>query len=160
MVFRKTLTPRIWIESTECQRSSSGKYSQESQRRASSRRFKFLMRDLQCEPEHSKDRIIFMSMYNDIEWEQKETKKYVNNSQTVANYARKFPRGHWSFLGPGSEQKWYGTQTSHTDHGINLQRIWWQISLDSVIQHFVPPVPLREENSVAKEEQEVNTLPW
>ena len=27
-----------------------------------------LMRDLQCEPEHFKDRIIFMSMYNDIAW--------------------------------------------------------------------------------------------
>ena len=27
-----------------------------------------LMRDLQCEPEHLKDRIIFMSMYNDIAW--------------------------------------------------------------------------------------------
>ena len=25
-----------------------------------------LMRDLQCEPEHFNDRIIFMSMYNDI----------------------------------------------------------------------------------------------
>ena len=28
-----------------------------------------LMRDLQCEPEHFTDRIIFMSMYNDIAWE-------------------------------------------------------------------------------------------
>ena len=27
-----------------------------------------LMRDLQCEPEHFKDRIIFMSITNDIEW--------------------------------------------------------------------------------------------
>ena len=27
-----------------------------------------LMRDLQCEPEHFKDRIIFMSMYNDTAW--------------------------------------------------------------------------------------------
>ena len=27
------------------------------------------------------------------------------NSQTVANYARKFPRGHWSFLGLASEKK-------------------------------------------------------
>ena len=34
------ITSRIWIESTECRRSSSGKYSQESQRWASSRRFK------------------------------------------------------------------------------------------------------------------------
>ena len=29
------------------------------------------MRDLQCEPEHFKDRIIFMSMYNDIAWREK-----------------------------------------------------------------------------------------
>ena len=27
-----------------------------------------LMRDLQCKPEDFTDRIIFMSMYNDIEW--------------------------------------------------------------------------------------------
>ena len=31
-----------------------------------------LMRDLQCEPEHFKDRVIFMSMYNDIAWREKE----------------------------------------------------------------------------------------
>ena len=37
---RRTITSRIWIESTVCRRSSSGKYSQESQRWASSRRFK------------------------------------------------------------------------------------------------------------------------
>ena len=34
------ITSKIWIESTACRRSSSGKYSQESQRWASSRRFK------------------------------------------------------------------------------------------------------------------------
>ena len=34
-----------------------------------------LMRDLQCEPEHFKDRIIFMSMYNDIEWKAKKQGK-------------------------------------------------------------------------------------
>ena len=27
----------------------------------------------------------------------------------VADYTRKFTQGHWSFLGPGSEKKWYGT---------------------------------------------------
>ena len=32
-----------------------------------------------------------------------------NNSVTVANYARRFPRGRWLFLGLGSEKKWYGT---------------------------------------------------
>ena len=29
----------------------------------------------------------------------------------VADYARKFAQGHWSFLGPGSETNWYGTHT-------------------------------------------------
>ena len=37
---RKTITSRIWIESTAGRRSSSGQHSQESQRWASSRRFK------------------------------------------------------------------------------------------------------------------------
>ena len=34
-----------------------------------------LMRDLQCEPEDFTDRIIFMSMYNDIEWRAKGNKE-------------------------------------------------------------------------------------
>ena len=53
-----------------------------------------------------------LSMYNDFEWRAKGNEERCEyNSQTVANYARKFPRGHWSFLGPGSEKKWYGTYT-------------------------------------------------
>ena len=61
-----------------------------------------LMRDLQCEPEHFKDRIIFMSMYNYIAWREKgNTERCKYNSQTVADYTRKFPRGHGSFLRPG-----------------------------------------------------------
>ena len=77
-----------------------------------------LMRDLQCEPEH----FIFMSMYNDIVWNAKGDKEQCEyNSQTVANYARKFPRGHWSFL--ELDQKRNGTEptpTDLTDHGIQL----------------------------------------
>ena len=38
---------------------------------------------------------------------QKEMKNYVEKSKKVEEYARRFPRGHWSFLGPGSEKKWY-----------------------------------------------------
>ena len=75
-----------------------------------------LMRDLQCEPEHLKDRIIFMSMCNDIAWgEEGNTERCEYNSQTVANYAREFPRGHWSFLGPGSDKKWCGTYIDEPD---------------------------------------------
>ena len=55
-------------------------------------------------------------MCNDIAWREKgntETCEY--NSQTVAEYARKFPRGHWYFLEHGSEKKWYGTYTDKPD---------------------------------------------
>ena len=64
-----------------------------------------LMTDFQCEPEQFKDRIIFMSMYSDIEWKATGNKEQCEyNSQTVADYARRFPRGRRTFLEPGSEK--------------------------------------------------------
>ena len=42
--------------------------------------------------------------------EMQETQKFcMSNSSDVAAYARRFSIGHWSFLGPGTEEKWYGT---------------------------------------------------
>ena len=74
------------------------------------------MEDRQCEPEQFDGRIIFMSMYSDIAWQAKgNAETCENNSRAVANYARRFPRGHWSFLGPGSEKKWYGTFSEKPD---------------------------------------------
>ena len=62
-----------------------------------------LMRNLLCEPEHFNGSIIFMSMYNDTAWQEKGNKERGEYyAQTVATRARRFPRGHWSFLGPGS----------------------------------------------------------
>ena len=31
------------------------------------------------------------------------------NAEKVKNYAKRFSRGHWTFFGPGSEKKLYGT---------------------------------------------------
>ena len=51
-----------------------------------------------------------MSMYNDIVRGEKGNRETcVANSLLVAENARKFAQGHWSFLGPGSEKKWCGT---------------------------------------------------
>ena len=36
-----------------------------------------MMTESKCEPEQLKGRIIFMSMYNDIDWRKRETKKIV-----------------------------------------------------------------------------------
>ena len=43
----------------------------------SSKRLKIFMEDFRCELEQFNDRIIRMSMYNDIVWEKKETQKSV-----------------------------------------------------------------------------------
>ena len=70
-----------------------------------------LVKDPHCEPEQFNDKIIFMSMHNDIVWEEQgNTEKCENNSVTVANYASRFPRGLWSFLGHGSERN--GTEVT------------------------------------------------
>ena len=77
-----------------------------------------------------KGRIIFMSMYNDIVWQAKWNKEQCEyNSQTVAEYARKFPRGHWSLLEPGSEKKWCGSYTDKPDGS------WDQIA-ENVMTNF------------------------
>ena len=74
------------------------------------------MKERQCDPEQFETKIIFMSMFNDITWGEKENaEKCESNSHEVPNYARRFPRGHWSFLGTGSEMKWYGTYSDKPD---------------------------------------------
>ena len=49
-----------------------------------------------------------MSMFNDISWCTKDNKiECESNAQLVTLFARRFGAGHWSFLGPDSEKKWY-----------------------------------------------------
>ena len=56
-------------------------------------------------PEDFMDQIIFMSVFNDIEWK-KNDEDCISNAEEIRNYAMKFLLGHWTFLGPGSEEKW------------------------------------------------------
>ena len=49
-----------------------------------------------------------LSMFNDISWGSKDNKiECESNAQLVSLFARRFGAGQWSFLGPGSEKKWY-----------------------------------------------------
>ena len=58
-------------------------------------------------------RIIFMSMFNDISWGSPDNEQECElNANLVSMYARRFSPGRWSFLGPGSEKKWYSTHDS------------------------------------------------
>ena len=53
-------------------------------------------------------RILFMSMFNDTSCGSKDNEQEcLANARLVSLYARKIGKGQWSFIGPGSEKKWY-----------------------------------------------------
>ena len=59
-------------------------------------------------PENFTGRITFMSMFNDISCGSKDNEEErLANAKLVSLYANRFGTGQWSFLGPGSEKKWY-----------------------------------------------------
>ena len=73
-----------------------------------SQQVKDLLLGLDETPKNFTGRIIFMSMFNDISWGSKDNKlECESNAQLVSHNARRFGAGQRSFLGPGSEKKWY-----------------------------------------------------
>ena len=80
--------------------------------------------------------------------------KCETNSATAANYARRFPRGRWSFVGPGSEKKWYGTCSDQPDGKCDrLLNEWCSILQQAVILSFMPPAPWKEQNEEAQKRE-------
>ena len=64
-------------------------------------------------PETFTGRILFMSMFNDISCEMNGNKdECFKNASFVKVLARRFGIGQWSFIGPGSEKKWYSSENS------------------------------------------------
>ena len=47
-------------------------------------------------------------MFNDVEWK-KNNENCISNAEQVKNQSNRFLPGHWTFLGPGSEKKCYGS---------------------------------------------------
>ena len=49
-----------------------------------------------------------MTMFNDIDLERKDNEdSCALTSREIKEYASHFNDGHWAFLGPGEESKWY-----------------------------------------------------
>ena len=72
-----------------------------------------LLSDLGQTPETFTGRILFMSMFNDISCDRKGNKdECLANAGVVKVLARRFGIGQWSFIGPGSEKKWYSSERS------------------------------------------------
>ena len=58
-------------------------------------------------------RILFMSMFNHISCDRKGNKdECLAIAEVVKVFARRFGVGQWSFIGPGSEKRWYSFENS------------------------------------------------
>ena len=72
-----------------------------------------LLSSLGQTPESFTGRILFMSMFNDISCEGKGNKEQcLKDADYVKTFAKRFGIGQWSFIGPGSEKKWYPSENS------------------------------------------------
>ena len=69
-----------------------------------------------------------MSMFNDIVWHTND-ENCVSNAEKVKNYAMRFSKGHWKFLGPDPEEKWY--RSSH-----QAQKGQWNCTAAKMVQRF------------------------
>ena len=58
-------------------------------------------------------RILFMSMFNDISCDKYDNRnECLRNADIVQTFAGRFGIGQWSFIGSGSEKKWYPSENS------------------------------------------------
>ena len=74
-------------------------------------------------PDNFTGRILFMSMFNDVSCGTiDDEEKYLTNAWLVFLYARRFGKGQWSFIGPGSGKKWYSIKED------SAQGIWDKIA--------------------------------
>ena len=78
-------------------------------------------------PEKISDRIIFISMFNDVELERKDNEYCCAlTSKKIKEYASNFHDGHLAFLGRGEESKWY--QGYAADYGgkwdLRASQMW------------------------------------
>ena len=89
-----------------------------------------LLSNLGETPETFTGRILFMSMFNDISCDGKGNKEEcLANARVVSVLAKRFGIGQWSFIGPGSEKKWYSMEED-SPHGI------WDNIADEMLLEF------------------------
>ena len=98
---------------------------------------KSLLSNLGETPKHFTGRILFMSMFNDTSCGTKDNEEEcLANARLVSLYARKFGTGQWSFIGPGSEKKWYSMKEG------SPQGIWDKLAEKMMIEFAESGCPI------------------
>ena len=82
-------------------------------------------------------RILFMSMFNDISCDKKgNEEECLANAKVVSIFAKKFGKGQRSFVGPGSEKKWYSMKED------SPQGIWDHIAEKMLLEFAESTCPI------------------
>ena len=88
-------------------------------------------------PQTFTGRILLLSMFNDISCDNKgNERECLANAQVVSIFAKKFGRGQWSFIGPGSEKKWYSMEEN------SPQKNWDHISEKMLLEFAESGCPI------------------
>ena len=96
-----------------------------------------LLSSLGEQPETFTGRILFKSMFNAISCDGKgNEEECVANSKVVSILAKKFGIGQWSFIGPGSEKKWYSMEEN------SPQGIWDNIAEKMLLEFAESGCPI------------------
>ena len=111
-----------------------------------------LLSDLGQTPETFTGKILFMSMFNDISCDRKGNKdECLANAGVVKVLARRFGIGQWSFIGPGSEKKWYSSENSPQGAWDNIAEQMLLEFAESGHPTFRATTPLSRVSSRAKD---------
>ena len=96
-----------------------------------------LLSNLVQTPETFTGRILCMSILNDISCDRKGNKEEcLANARVVNALARKLGVGQWSFIGPGSEKKWYSMEEN------SPQGIWDHIAEEMLLEFAESGCPI------------------
>ena len=85
-------------------------------------------------------------MFNDISCGTKDNEEeFLANARLVSLFARRFGKGQWSFIGPGSEKMWYSVS------GDSPQGIWDEIAQRMLLEFAESGCPIfRASTSLSK----------
>ena len=88
------------------------------------RKFLEELQEQNFKPENFEDRIIFMSIFNDIDWTRRGNSENFSNVEHVKNFAKKITQGHWTFLGPRCDKKWYEKWNNSRNLDIQCSKVF------------------------------------
>ena len=115
---------QIYFESMENQLNSRGKLSQDLQHCRFSKRFKTNW-NLVKQVQNNFRKYLHVHVQRHGLDKERQFYRMLFEFPKGQELRKRFQLGHWSFLSPGDEEKWYGTQSYKPEgNGIPLRKTW------------------------------------